>query len=99
MLPHTRSRRGEDEVGPSWICGKEQPQFGTVSVLRPTFAWMLIFDVNKMRLRSETHGYVVEVAQCMQLNIQVGEVEEDPVAWIHTDDPGTVHVVWVGVGI
>lgn len=60
---------------------------------------MLIFDVEEIRLRCETHGHVVVVARRMQLNVQVREVEEDPVAGIHTDDPGTVHVVWIGVGI
>lgn len=60
---------------------------------------MLTFDINEMRLKSETHGHIVEGALRMQLNIQVREVEEDAVAGIHTDDPGTVHIVWVGVGI
>lgn len=29
LLPHTRARRGEDEVGPSWIYRKKHRQFGT----------------------------------------------------------------------
>lgn len=35
----------------------------------------------------------------MIFNIQVRKVEEHPVVRIHTDDPGTVHIVGVAVGI
>jgi len=32
-------------------------------------------------------------------NIHVGEVDEDPMAGVHTDDPGTVHITGVAAGI
>lgn len=35
----------------------------------------------------------------MKLNIQVGEVEEDAVVRFYRNDPGTVHIVGVAVGI
>lgn len=47
----------------------------------------------------KTHNHVVKVAGCVQFNIKVREVEEDAVAGIHTDDPGTVHIVRIAVRI
>lgn len=35
----------------------------------------------------------------MMFNVQVREVEEDTMVGIHTDDPGTVHIVGIAVGI
>lgn len=48
---------------------------------------------------SETHDHVVVVAGCVQFNIEVREVQEDAVAGIHTDDPGTIHVVRIAVWV
>lgn len=41
---------------------------------------------------------VIEAAG-MPFDVQVSEVEEDSVVWIHADDPGTVHIVGVVAGI
>lgn len=64
-----------------------------------TSVWMLIIDFECMRRRCKTHNHIVKAAGRVHFNIQVREVEEDPVAGIHTDDPGTVHIVWIIVGI
>ncbi|TNN61138.1 hypothetical protein EYF80_028646 [Liparis tanakae] len=39
-----------------------------------------------------THGHVVPGAVAVMLDVHVGEVDEDPVAGIHTDQPGAVHI-------
>lgn len=52
-----------------------------------------------MLLHSETHSHIVPGAVIMMLKIQIREVKENTMAEIHTDKPGTVHIIWIAVGI
>lgn len=47
------------------------------------------------RSKSVTHSHIVPGAVTMMFNIQVREVEEHTVVGIHTDNPGTVHIVGI----
>ena len=35
----------------------------------------------------------------MMFNVQVGEIEENTMVGIYTDDPGTVHIIGITAGI
>lgn len=50
-------------------------------------------------LKSVTHIHIVQGAAGMKFNVQVREVEQDTVVGIYTDDPGTVHIIGIAVGI
>lgn len=60
---------------------------------------LLIFNIKQMLLHSETHSHIVQGTVIMMLKIQIREVKENTVAEIHTDKPGTVHIIWIAVGI
>lgn len=49
--------------------------------------------------RSVTHNHIVKSTCTLIFYIQISEVEEDPMPYIHCDDPGAVHIVRIVVGI
>lgn len=48
---------------------------------------------------SVTHSHIVPQAVTVMFNIQVREVEKHTVVGIHTDNPGTVHIVGIAARI
>lgn len=46
-----------------------------------------------------THSHVIPGTVAVRLYVQVREVEEDAVADLHHQHPGTVHAVGVAVGV
>lgn len=50
---------------------------------------------SQIGLKSVTHSHIVPGAVTMMFNIQVREVEEHTVVGIHTNNPGTVHIVGI----
>lgn len=48
---------------------------------------------------SVTHSHIVKRTWALTFNIQISEVEEDPMPYVHFDDPGAVHIVRVVAGI
>lgn len=49
--------------------------------------------------RSVTHSDIIKTARALTFEIQISEVEEDSMAYVHCDDPGTVHIVRIVAGI
>lgn len=57
---------------------------------------------NKMFIfknRLFSHSYIIPEAVAMVLNVQISKVQGDTMTGIHTDHPGTVHVVRIVVWI
>lgn len=52
-----------------------------------------------MLLHSGTHSHIVPGTVIVILKIQIREVKENTMAEIHTDKPGTVHIIWIAVGV
>lgn len=70
-----------------------------ISLLFTFTCWALLFTLDLTFTRGFTHSHVIPGAVAMKLNIQVREVEEHTVVRFHRNDPGTVHIVGVAVGI
>lgn len=82
--------------------------FSRISLLFTFTCWALLFKLDSTFTRplsfddvsrGFTHSHVIPGAVAMKLNIQVREVEEHTVVRFHRNDPGTVHIVGVAVGI
>lgn len=52
-----------------------------------------------MVVREGTHGHIVPGTVGVVLDVQVREVEENPMALVHRDDPRAVHIVGIVVGV